>query len=150
MPDAFAGLLKRYGADTVAAQATASASPDATTALANFLAEPAVEMISDALAFILLFLGIALGLTIITMVLDMIFKLSVLSALNRTGGLALGLLCGAIYAWVIVFILSAAMPFLTQVLPNLFSPTTMSDTLVASWLCQYNPLTLLEIPLLHK
>lgn len=150
MPDAFASLLQRYGVSSEAAKNSVSASSaDTATALADLLAEPAVKMISDALAFILLFIGIALVLTVITFVLDLIFKLPVLSGLNRLGGLILGLFCGALYSWVIVFVLSAALPYLTQVLPNLFTSSTISDTFLANWLAQYNPIMLFNIPLLR-
>lgn len=148
MPDAFSSLLSRYGADASAAQNTVgSSAPDTASALASFLAQPAVEMISDALAFILLFFGIALALTIVTLVLDMIFKLPVLNALNRVGGLALGMLVGALYAWVIAAVLAAVMPYLAQVLPNLFNQNTLSDTFLAGWFAQYNPLSMLDIKL---
>jgi Colicin V production protein. len=148
MPDAFASLLQRYGASSEAAQnSVTSGSTDAATTLANFLAEPAVKMISDALAFILLFIGIALALTIITVVLDLIFKLPILSGLNRLGGLLLGLACGALYAWVIVFVITSALPYLTQVLPKLFNSSTLTDTFIANWLSQYNPISIFNIPL---
>ena len=151
MPDAFASLLSRYGvtADKAQSSVAISSSTDAATTLANLLAQPAVKMISDALAFILLFIGIALILTIITFVLDLIFKLPVLNIVNRIGGLALGLLCGALYVWVITFVLAAVMPYLTQVMPDIFSSSTITDTFIAYWFSQNNPLSLLNIPLLH-
>ncbi len=147
MPDTLSSLLSRFGAAPAEAQTAASGSADAAQAIAAFLAQPAVRAISDALAFLLLFFGITLALSIITAVLNMIFKLPVLSALNRAGGLLLGLIIGALYAWVIAHVLGISAPYLAQVLPDLFTETTLSDTIIAGWFLRTNPLTLLDFNL---
>ncbi|HHW25446.1 MAG TPA: hypothetical protein GXX22_08335 [Clostridiales bacterium] len=147
MPDTLSSLLSRFGAAPAEAQTAASGSADAAQAIAAFLAQPAVRAISDALAFLLLFFGITLALSIITAVLNMIFKLPVLSALNRAGGLLLGLIIGALYAWVIAYVLGISAPYLAQVLPDLFTETTLSDTIIAGWFLRTNPLTLLDFNL---
>lgn len=147
MPDTLSSLLSRFGAAPAEAQTAASGSADAAQAIAAFLAQPAVRAISDALAFLLLFFGITLALSIITAVLNMIFKLPVLSALNRAGGLLLGLIIGALYAWVIAYALGISAPYLAQVLPDLFTETTLSDTIIAGWFLRTNPLTLLDFNL---
>lgn len=148
MPDAFASLLSRYGADAAAAQISIAGAVDPATALANFLAQPAVVMISDTLAFIMLFFGISLVLTIIMRLLDLIFKLPVLSALNRAGGLIIGLIIGALYAWVLSYVLKISLPYLTQILPDQFTSTTLADTFIANWFANYNPLLLFDLKII--
>jgi uncharacterized membrane protein required for colicin V production len=144
MPDAFASLLSRYGADAASAQSSVAGATDPATALAHFLAQPAVVIISDTLAFIMLFFGISLALTIIMRLLDLIFKLPVLSALNRVGGLLIGLIIGALYAWVISYVLKISLPYLSQVLPDQFTSSTLADTFIANFFANYNPLSLLD------
>lgn len=148
MPDALSSLLSRFGTAPTEAQSIAEGSADAAQELARYLAQPAVRAISDALAFILLFFGITLALSIITTVLNIIFKLPVLSALNRAGGLILGLVVGALYAWVISYVLTVSIPYLSQVLPEQFTPTTLSDTIIAGWFAKTNPISLLEIDII--
>ena len=91
MPEALSSLLTRFGTAPSVAQSVAAESADAAGELAKFLAQPAVRVISDMLAFLLLFFGISLVLSIISAGLNAIFKLPVLSALNRAAGLAFGI-----------------------------------------------------------
>ncbi|MGI6201785.1 MAG: CvpA family protein [Eubacteriales bacterium] len=148
MPEALSSLLTRFGTAPSVAQSVAAESADAAGELAKFLAQPAVRVISDMLAFLLLFFGISLVLSIISAGLNAIFKLPVLSALNRAAGLAFGILVGALYAWVISYVLLLSVPYLTQVFPDQFTPATLSDTIIASWFAANNPLTLLDIDII--
>lgn len=150
MPDAFSSLLSRFGTTPAEAESAMLGSTDAAGALAHFLARPAVQAISNTIAFLLLFFGISLALTIVTALLNMLFKLPGLSALNRAGGLLIGFAVGCLYAWVISYVLTISAPYLTQVLPDRFTSTTVSDTIIASWFADNNPLTLLEVDLFES
>jgi uncharacterized membrane protein required for colicin V production len=93
--------------------------------VAGFFANIIINVVSIALVFALAWVILSL----IGHMLDLISRLPVLSALNRAGGLAVGLLMGVCVAWAGLMLIGLL--FATPVYPEVFA--YMQGSLAAKW-----------------
>lgn len=99
--------------------------------IANHLARE----IARVLLFAVCFLLVIILWTLISHILDLAFRLPVLSTINAAGGLALGLVKGVFIVWVLAWLISS-------VIPSEFTDTTIlyrffSKTNIFSWVLSF-------------
>lgn len=138
-PDAFLDVIQRYNADfdiieNYYNKQVISGSEDVLADISARIAEPTAAGISEILAFITIFLGVVILLKIVTLILDLIFKLPVLNAFNRIAGFILGSVCGLAYAWILSIVITAALPFLAVIFPAVFTQTTQDNSLILNFI----------------
>ena len=100
----FQEIAKRYHvtADSVAAGLNGSESAEELVAkLSDSIVAPVAGIISNAAAFLLLFVGAMVVLRLLTWLLDLVFRIPVLSGANRVLGFALGVLSALLVCWVL-------------------------------------------------
>lgn len=149
MPQAFIDVLERFGANTseleryYSQQATVG-SENLTGEVATFIAQPIAQMISTVAAYLAIFLGIIIVLKIAAAILDIIFKLPGLSALNHIGGLLFGCVCGILYVSVFAALISAGWPALCALLPAYFEPGATDSSIIIGLADKYNIFSMLN------
>jgi uncharacterized membrane protein required for colicin V production len=142
-PDAFLEITRRYSADINVlekyfnTQVNAGAN-NITADISARIAEPVSTGLSKVLAFLTIFLGIVIILKIVTLMLDLVFKLPVLNAFNRVAGFILGSVSGLAYAWILSAVIVAALPFLSMMFPAVFSQNTGSSSVLLNFLTKIN------------
>lgn len=150
LPEAFTSLTDRFGADIsrlssyYTIQESGGAS-DVAGKVAGFIAQPVAEAVSDVLAFLTIFVGAVIILKVISLILDLIFKLPVLNALNRFAGFIFGAGCGYLYASIFAVILVASAPALTALLPEYFSAAAFDGSALLTALREYGMFAMIDI-----
>lgn len=144
-PEAFIDITRRFGSDLPSLEnyyggQTAVDSFNLTEKISAFIATPVAKSISSVLAFITIFAGVTLLFIIATFVLDAIFKLPILSTLNRFLGLLLGLVCGALNVWVISLVIEALAGSLAAVYPDYFNVSIANNSVLFNIFREYNPI----------
>ena len=86
------------------------------------------------LAFILLFIAAMIACGILSSVIDKLFSLPILKEINKLFGLALGAVCGFLYALVASSAVTLVMNILSWRIPNLSAELLMEETVVYSFL----------------
>lgn len=124
MPDALKQIVDRYGAN---GQQLTDMCKDVTTGneefvgkVSDLIATPVAEALSAIIAFVAIFIAAMLVLTIVTFLLDSVFKLPVLKAVNKTAGLVFGIIKALLFAFIIASIVSALSDTLRSVSPDIF------------------------------
>jgi Colicin V production protein. len=131
LPEALIELTDRFGIDISALETyyLSQTADNLTEKISTFIAEPVAASISNILAFTTIFLGVTIILKIVTLILDMIFKLPVLNTLNRVCGFILGVFNGLLYAALFSMVLAMLSPVLTALIPEFYT-SGMIDTSV--------------------
>lgn len=145
-PVALSELAGRYNtelADVVAyyEKAVADGAQELFDNLSRYISETAAQTVSDVTAFLLIFFAVWIVLKLAGWLLDLIFKLPVLSTLNRALGLLFGVICAFLYMSVLAVVIVNALPALTSVFPEQFSSATVDNTMVLKWVYEYNIFT---------
>lgn len=104
------------------------------------IAEPTASLLSSALAFIVLFIGVFLVLSLVTALLDLIFRLPVLSSANKLFGLLFGAAEALLLVSVMSILLSALVSALGAVDPNLFGESVIEHTVICKFFAEHNPI----------
>ncbi|MHB1153669.1 MAG: CvpA family protein [Eubacteriales bacterium] len=133
-PDAFLDITRRYSVDINLLEEyfntqVMKGSQDITADISTRIAAPVANGISEVLAFLTIFLGVVILLKIVTLILDLIFKLPVLNAFNRVAGFVLGSVCGLAYAWILSIVIAASLPFLSMIFPVIFTQNTRDSSI---------------------
>lgn len=134
-PAAFRELLSGFGIELDVleeqfANAIATGSNTLQQDVVEYIATPITNMISTALAFLILFAVCVLGLHIASFCLDTIARLPVLRQINKTLGIALGVLTGFLMAWGVSAVFAELMPALAKLYPEVISETLIEDTIL--------------------
>jgi len=151
-PTAFTDIIDRYSTDIGAleryyyAQQTLDTS-EVQRNVSEFIAGPAADALSTGLAFLTIFIGVTIVLSLAAAVLDLIFKLPGLSTLNRVLGFMLGAVCGLLYTWAAALILTAIVPALAALYPEVISPSMFENSILLNIFNEYNPLRFIGIGL---
>jgi len=95
----------------------------------EYIASFFANMVINALAILLVFMIAMLVLTIAGSVLDIVGMLPVIRTLNRAGGLALGLVMGAVIVWVSIIVMTLL--FTAGVHPGLYD--WMQGSVIIRW-----------------
>ncbi len=105
---------------------------DITASVSQAIVSKVSAALADILAFLSIFVGVFIVLKIAAFILDLIFKLPALSALNRFGGLVFGLISGCFYALLLSQILIQLSPLLPAVQPTLFRTAPADSSLIVN------------------
>lgn len=149
-PAPFLDILSRYGVDISGIENAYNALVNAgaqnvTETISTRIAEPVAAGLSNLLAFLTIFVGVIIILKIVTFILDLIFKLPVLNALNRAAGIVFGLICGGCYAYIFAAIIITAIPILITLFPDVFNDKTAASSVILSFLAKYNVSDVLKL-----
>lgn len=151
-PAAFTSITDRYFTDfgTLSqyySDAVSEGSDSITSGIARYIASPVAQMISNVLAFITIFIGVVVVLKITAFILDLIFRLPGLNALNRIAGFVFGGVCGVMYAWIFAIIITSAAPALTALFPDTFTQSATENSLLLGIFTKYNLWTIMNFNL---
>jgi len=142
-PQAFTDIIDRYATDIGALEryyyAQSGGTADVQRNVSEFIAGPVSEALSTGLAFLTIFIGVTIVLSLAALVLDLIFKLPGLSTLNRVLGFMLGAVCGLLYTWAAALILTAIVPALAALYPEVISPSMFENSILLNVFNEYNP-----------
>lgn len=146
-PNGLAALLAGFGTGTDSVkqkydELVASGETKIATALTDYIVQPAAKTLSDALAVLVVFLVSLAALNLAVLLLDLVFKLPVLSLANRLGGFAFGLIGGVLAALLFCTVVNIALPYLPGIGIKLDSESA-STALLFSKLSSINPLAFL-------
>jgi uncharacterized membrane protein required for colicin V production len=111
--------------------------------VADSVANKTSFSLSSIIAFIALFIGAFLVLKLITWILNTIFKAPVLSTANKIFGFLLGVVEGALVAWLLAILLVALMNNLAIVAPSVFGTFKLEDTFICKFLYEHNLLKMI-------
>lgn len=135
---AFIEILNKYGIhiDSVA-EAFDSGIQTGVDNINSFTAEkivkPFAKDLTDAIAFIAVFVGTLIVLKILILVIDKFLQLPGLSALNRFGGFAIGIVSGFIFSCILALILIKLTPYFMTVTKD----STTDDFLKTSFIFKF-------------
>ena len=146
-PREFEKIITSYGSNVDEVQTWVDNAADSGTAginnfVANNLAEPLAKNISYFIAFAGIFFIVMILCGIITFVLNGIVKLPVLNLFNRLGGTLLGILYGTTWAYIIVFLVSLALPYCASQGWIASSSEVINNTTVFKWFYENMPFDL--------
>ena len=145
LPEFFTKFLDRFSTQSDA-QRFFKDNPNATAGdLSDFLAKPIANTISNVIAIVLLFFVSYIAFKLLTLLLDRVVKLPLLSALNHGLGIALGAILGLAIIWVLSIIIHALIPQLISLYPNAFKETTFDNTLIVRNLYNFNLFTVIDL-----
>lgn len=124
-------LLQKIGIDynDISARLADSVS-EGISGAANVIAEPVASAVSFALSFLGIFVIALIALAIITKLLDLAAKLPVLKQANAALGIALGIVNGLLTVSVLAALLTLASPYLTAMLPEVFTESLCDTSIV--------------------
>lgn len=153
MPDAFTSILERFGADIPSleqfySQQTADGASDITERVSDYIAQPVASLISTVAAYLAIFIGVMLLLKIVALILDIVFKLPGLSAINRIGGFLFGCVVGLLYVFVFAAVISAGWPALCAMFPAVCEPGALDNSLLLGLANKYNVFTMINFDFL--
>ncbi|MBO5274659.1 MAG: CvpA family protein [Clostridia bacterium] len=148
-PAALSELVGRYNtelADVVAyyEEAVAEGAQEMLENLSRYISEAAAKTVSDLTAFLLIFAAVVILLKLVGWLLDLIFKLPVLSTLNRVLGIVFGIICAYLYMSVLAVVIVKGIPALSSIFPEQFATASVENTMVLKWIYEYNIFTLLK------
>ncbi len=107
--------------------------------IADYIVNPAAEMVSNALAVVLLFLASLLVLNLLILLLDLVFKLPVLKTANKFLGGVAGFLAALIVSLLFCTAVNIALPYLSGAGIPVDAQTAKGAFLFSS-LSEINPL----------
>ena len=143
LPETFTSMLERYHVEVgdITSQMTGitMASDQTVHDLATRIADPTVNVLASSIAFIVLFFGIFLALTILTSLLDLAFRMPVLSSANMFFGFVFGVVEAVVFVSVLAIVLSVLVRGLGAVDPTLFGDEVVDNTIVCSFILEHNP-----------
>ncbi len=143
-PQAFMDIVNRYHSSITELEnyynmQVASGSAALEKRVSEYIALPVSEILSSALAFLTIFAVVTLVLSLISALLDAVFKLPVLNALNRIMGFLLGAVCGILNVWAVSLVIKALVPVLGALFPQLFRAELFENSMLFNLIYEFNP-----------
>ena len=143
-PKEFDRIITSYGSNAREIQAwvddaASKGIANINSVVADNLVNPLAESISYFLAFSAIFLVAMILCRILTAVINGIVKLPVLNLVNRTGGTLLGVLYGITWAYIIVFLISLALPYCAARNWIGSASEIINNTTIFKWLYEHMP-----------
>jgi len=86
------------------------------------------NIVINAIALLIVFVIVLIGLAVVGIALDLVSKLPVINTFNKIGGLAFGLVMGAVISWLVIIVMTLF--FATGVQ----SQYLLEGSLIASWI----------------
>ncbi len=108
------------------------------TSLEEYIAEPVVDAVATATAFIVLFAGTLILLKLVTFLLDRFAKLPVLKQANTFLGVILGVIMAVLYVYLFVAVINILLPFGRELGWGVFQNVRTEDTLLFGWFADNN------------
>lgn len=145
---AFVKQLESMGVDTKKvideyASSLEVGAEDAASSLAEKLALPALEALSNILGTVAVFLASLLVCSVLSVILSGIFRLPFLRSVNKAGGLILGIVLGMFYAFVLCMVIKSITPCIPDN-PVIYAGME-NDTVLYGFFTRINPLYLLLV-----
>lgn len=138
-PD-FQNVLERYGVGlekiSDSLRGLVGVGENEVNNIAERIAEPTSSILSSAIAFILIFIAALIVLKLITLLLDAIFKLPVLSGINRVLGVLFGIAEAGLVASVLAVVLYVLVTSLGAISPSLFGKQVVDNTVICKFLVE--------------
>lgn len=106
----------------------------------DYIVKPAAQALSNVLAIIVIFVASIIILNIAVKLLDLIFKLPVLSFANKAGGFAVGAVLALLFSFVFCTVVNLALPYLSGIGINI-NAESVSETVLFSKISEINPLS---------
>ena len=154
MPEALSAILERFGTDINAFTSRFSTAMPATDTLveqmSDYIARPAAEMISSAIAFIVIFIAVSIVLAIVTMIIGMVCELPALKQLNEVMGLVFGVICAAVYAVIFSVVFVHLADVLAVFDPSMFSQNMIDSTYLVKFFSEFRISMLTELLTTYK
>ncbi len=108
------------------------------SSLEEYIAEPVVDAVATATAFIVLFAGTLILLKLVTFLLDRFAKLPVLKQANTFLGVILGVIMAVLYVYLFVAVVNILLPFGRELGWGIFQNVRTEDTLLFGWFADNN------------
>lgn len=143
LPQVVQDFIKGQGVDVeevVEAFAGGANLEEATASAIETIYTPIASIASGVAGFVLLFLGVVIAARLLGLIAGALFDLPVLRTLNGGMGLLLGVVEGALFAFVFVFVISLLFPYLEGNDILGLSGKSLDDTVLFSWFSRNNPL----------
>ena len=133
MPEPFTSITEKIKGITGCGENTVRA-------FAEEIAKPTSQIIANCASFIVIFLAAFIVLSLLTAVLNLIFKLPVLSQANSVLGMAFGAVEAVLFAFVLATVLASLVSSLGSIDPSLFGKDVVEDTRICRYLIAHNPI----------
>ncbi len=144
LPEPLVSILQRYNINipdfSGGIDGLTAVTEDVVYQCANAIAAPTASILSSVVAFIAIFVGVLLGLSLVTFLLDLIFRLPVLSSANKLLGVLLGAAEALLLVSVTSILLSSLVTSLGSIEPDLFGSDVIDHTLICKFFAEHNPL----------
>ena len=148
----FEKVLDRYGVtfDTIAEKlrGLVGVGENEVRSVAEDIASPTSSVLASVISFILIFAAAFIALSLLTLLLDAIFKLPVLSGINKFLGVCFGIIEAVLIASVLAISLSVLVTSLGAISPDLFGEDVVERTVVCKYLTEHNLFTWLKTALM--
>lgn len=106
--------------------------------IADDIASPTSNILANVIAFIGIFVAAFIVLALLTSILDAIFKLPVLSGINKFFGFVFGLLEAFMVVSVLAIAISVLVSALGAISPSLFGADMVDKTIICKYLAEHN------------
>ena len=138
----FTGILDRYGVglDKIAdrLRGLVGVTETEVKSVAEEIASPTSNMLASVLAFLAIFAASFILLTLITHILDAIFKLPVLSGINKLLGVLFGVAEAVFVAYILSIALSVLVGALGAISPDLFGEDVVERSIICKFFVEHN------------
>ncbi len=139
----FLSILNQYGADSQAITELINSANDGSHAaveqVSYAVADPIAGTIASIIVFIGLFLAAILVLRLITWAIGAIFTLPVLRGVDKTLGLAFGVVSALLFVWIFAMVAAAALDAIASVAPGTVDREILDDSILLKFFAKYNP-----------
>ncbi len=144
LPDPLVSILERYNVSisdfTSGISGMEQVTEDVVYRCAASIAESTAALLSSALAFVVIFLGVFLVLSILTVLLDLIFRMPVLSTANKLFGIIFGAAEAFLLLSVVSVLLAALVTSLGSIEPDLFGADVIEHSVICRFFAEHNPI----------
>ncbi len=149
-PSGFVSIVERFGTDMgeleeYYKESASESQSSGVKLISAYIARPVSSLLSRVIAFLIIFLGVLLALSIIKWILDLIFKLPVLNAVNKVFGLTFGIIKGVLLAWAASMLLVYLMSVLVMLRPETFSKSVIENTVIVKYIGSINIFNVFKI-----
>lgn len=142
LPEPFTQILERYNVslDSVSDKIknVTDATEDAVNSLSDSISSGVANVLSSVAAFLVLFVGSIIVLKLVTLVLDSLFKLPVLSTANTTLGFLFGVVVALIVAFVFSLLSVKLIGAMNSISPELFNQSVIDNSILLKFFANYN------------
>ncbi len=141
-PDSFLQMLKRCHIDLSGIEqfmkGVTQAGENGLDDLAERISDPAVSALSHVIAFAVIFIGVSIVMIILTLLIDLIFRLPVLRSANIFLGVLVGIVEAVVLTSMLALILNGLVRYLGVFDATLFGDEVVDNTMLCSFLVDHS------------